>query len=220
MNTNDVMKLLMLLASLSLLHQATLAADQALWPEVKQLSNAKSRILERHAFSTTFRRHRSDSVKALITIIEDKNLPLTVRLEAVRMVGEIRAPEAVDVLLIHLNSLRAEKISETTMASGFPCVPSLIKIGKPASFGVLKEFHKPVKKLRRFALAVVLAGVEGRQVGRFMLQREIAKAKTPEERRNLQAGLKAFLSMTANERTAEELKAEERKAEERKRKRK
>lgn len=161
---------------------------------------------------------REKFIDNLVKIVADNETPRSTRVRAVQILGKFRAAEATEVLVRHVDKIIPETILGKTVSSLYPCVPALIKVGKPSSRAVLKELRKPMKGTRRLALAVVLAGVEGRQVGRFMLQHEIAKAKTPEERRNLQASMNAFLAMTANERTAEELKAEER-AKDRKNKR-
>ena len=50
------------------------------------------------------------------------------------------------------------------------------------------------------ALVIVIGRVEGRKVGRLLLEDDIAKARKADERKNLQAALKTFLAMTANER--------------------
>jgi len=176
--------------------------------------------LDSDRFVAKMIRDRERLINGLLAIVPDAEAKRTLRIRAVKSLGVLRATEAVPILILHIDVIQAAVVKKKTIGTLYPCVPALSKIGKPASRAVLKELHKPMKKLRRLALAVVLAGVEGRQVGRFMLQEEIRKAKTLKERQNLQAGLKAFLSMTANERAAEELKAEERKAEERKRKRK
>lgn len=152
---------------------------------------------------------REELIKNLIQIVEEDKGDRSTRVRAVRTLGQFRAVEATQVLVRNIDRIMPEIIDAKTISTIFPCVPALIRIGKPASRAVLKELQKPMKKARRMALAVVLGGVEGRQVGRFMLQHEIAKSKTSQERHNLQLGLKSFLSMTANERNAEELKAGE-----------
>ena len=176
------------------------AADAPLWDDVKKLRDAKDALVDRTAISVDFRKRRLASVAALIKLVRDKRVPLSIRLEAVRILEVVRAPEAVDALLSQLTSITAEKFGEKTFETLYPCVPALVKIGKPSSRAVLKELRKPMKKIRRLALAVVLAGVEGRKVGRLLINDEITEADSAAVRKNLKLGLKAFLAMTANDR--------------------
>ena len=191
------------------------AEDAIVWKEVaafkeilpfKEYSKEGNKMRGRiFTLKESLRKRRLHSIKSLMRILDDESLPNSARMESARMLGHLRASQAVDLLIKHI---RLGPLFVSDGANEHPCHDALIRIGKPASKAVLKELHKPMKELRRMALVTVLAGVEGRQVGRFMLQQEIAKAKTPEARHNLQLGLKAFLAMTANERTAEELKNE------------
>jgi len=194
----------------------SVAADETdVWKEV-QFLRQKGSATKRTPFfnpeiSMAFRKRKKASVKSLIAILRDVTLSKSTRIEAAIILGDLRASEAVDALIENLTlepGLRAINIK--TGESLYLCYAALLRIGKPASRRAIILLRTENTRLRRTLLAGIVGRVEGRQVGKFLLQQEIAKARTPKERRNLQAGLKAFLSMTANERTAEELEAEER----------
>ena len=147
-------------------------------------------LLETDEYGNKRTQERTAIINDVIHIFSDASLNKSIHVHAAELLGELRAIEAVDILIARIVDVEYEYWDHA--GRQYPCVPALIKIGKPASHAVLREIRKPMEDYRRLALARVLIAVEGPKVGLFMLEQEIADAKTPEERENLQKALKYF----------------------------
>jgi hypothetical protein len=113
----------------------------------------------------------------------------------VKLLGAIRAPEAVQSLMTLItfkSTASAEKQERTPVLKTFVVAAALIEIGKPASLAALEELGRtPPEKddLKRDLLLLVILRVEGEDVARFMITKA-AKERTDEnERNNLSAAL-------------------------------
>ena len=106
---------------------------------------------------------------------------------AVRALGQLRAREAVPVLIDEIEFSASHAISREITADNFlPCVGALRAIGKPGSLAALDAVQKvrlegddqevTKAKLRLKLLISVVKGVEGRDVAEFMIQARMDKA--------------------------------------------
>jgi len=101
------------------------------------------------------------------------------KLLAVQLLGEMRAVEAVDVLLDNIRFCPPQDIPERGLETGYPCVFALIRIGKPCTPGILKRLgRKPDDKIVLVLYAVIIRRVEGSKPGGALLKRELEKART------------------------------------------
>lgn len=132
------------------------------------------------------------------TRVKNWYLAKEIRLRAVEILGQIRASEAVPVLVEYLDKIQPDLIDAKTLYTVAPCVPALVYIGKPATIEVLKELRKPQKKWRHLLLITVLHDVEGLNVGRLILNETIASTKNVQERKHLQAAKTLFETCYAN----------------------
>ena len=131
-------------------------------------------------------------IDGMLRIVADVNTHEALRVAAAKFLGELRAIEATDTLIAHSLEFKHASHSNFHYAGLYPCVSALIEIGRPASEAVLQEMKRPLDERHREAFAEILLSVEGRNVGRFMLEQEIADAKRPEERENLLKSLEYF----------------------------
>jgi len=145
---------------------------------------------------------RQELMRNLISIVANDKSDEVGRTRAVDLLGDLRASEAAEILVENIVEIPTLDPRGLSSRGRYACVAALVKIGKPATGAVLKEFRKPISDDRQLALVDVLAGVEGRKVGRFLLEEEIADAKTAEERDNLNKALRMFLIMTSREKEA------------------
>lgn len=100
---------------------------------------------------------------------------------AAHFLGEVRDPAGVPVLLESLAFRDPESPKEALPIAAYPCVAALVSIDKPASLAAVKEIagldlQKPGMEERLKLLVEVVRGVEGEEVGAFMLRESLASA--------------------------------------------
>ncbi len=107
--------------------------------------------------------------------------------EAVLNLGQLRANEAAPVLVKEISFRNPLAVmSESSIEGMYPAIGGLVSIGKPGSLASLaaigqtqlgKEGEEAIKaKLRLHLLALVIRGVEGVDVGEFMVKSKMEKA--------------------------------------------
>ena len=165
-----------------------------MWPlrseaqDQTSVDNLKAQLKSKQ-FALELKQQRIRLVKGLMAIVADEKAERGIRFRAVVILGEIRASEAAGTLVAHIDRILPDRILEKTIETLFPCVPALIKIGKPGAREALKELRKPMKKIRRLALVTVLHRVEGRKTAIFLLRDAISSTNNVREIKNLQAAL-------------------------------
>ena len=128
-------------------------------------------------------------IPQLMAVLSSPQADLSARLAAIRALGELRAEEAVPVLLDQLNLADASApMREIVLERLFPAVAALQKIGKPASVAAaqaigsveLRDDDDGRSLLRLQLLMAVIEGVEGPALGRHLV--ELARVKAPERK--------------------------------------
>jgi hypothetical protein len=124
-------------------------------------------------------------VNGLIPIVakqRERYLPsFDEKLLAVQLLGEMRAAEAVEVLLDNIWFCPSPGVDEKVIEAGFPCVGALIKIGKPSVAGIMARLDRQYQYRDMGILVmyhVVVRKVQGREASRALLQAELEKART------------------------------------------
>lgn len=133
-------------------------------------------------------------VKLIATVKQPAKTPqdIMAKADAIKALGKLRASEAAPMLVQEIEFRNPYALSDaTTIAGSLPCVPALQAIGKPGSLAALAAVEKlrldgPKDKLtkakfRLKLLVMVIAGVEGREVGEFMIKMKIKHAPALEE---------------------------------------
>jgi hypothetical protein len=116
--------------------------------------------------------------------------PLDPEAVAIRMLGELRAVEAVDILLDRIDVQTIVVGSEATIFPGYGVVPAaLTSIGKPASTRAVEYLASDKSKERSKQYCRVIIGVEGYELGREMLRLAAAREKDPAKRTRLESGV-------------------------------
>lgn len=158
------------------------------WQDVTSLANAKS-WHEAHDLVKAITAKRDASVAKLVNILRDDKQPRGNRLGAAKVLGDLKAAEALDALLENL-TVSPEVLDETSLATYFPCYQALISIGIPASRKIVVVLRGEENDRRKKLLCTILKVVEGQAVSEFLLNAEIQKTKDEKEQQNLQNALK------------------------------
>lgn len=153
------------------------------------------------SLAVALRDERTQNINALIAVLEksfdkqNKTLVGEGGAEAARLLGELRATEAVKPL-VDIIDIGPMAVWEKSIESMFPCYAALVEIGKPASRECLKRLT--TEKVKEGAenwrskgslLLRVVRNVEGDDVARFMLQNAIDKEQDKDKKANLTAAL-------------------------------
>ena len=161
------------------------------WEEAIQRirsDDAKSRL----AAARELTERRAQTIKALIAIVKEpvpdgaaeakdpadaiKASFNNSRQIAIELLGEYRATEAVDVLITNI-SYRVASISsgEYTVASAYPSVRALAKIGTPSLAAIIARLDQPATEKEMKLFATVFRLVDGEDVA--ILRAELALKK-------------------------------------------
>jgi len=142
-------------------------------------------------------RDRNDLLRDLILFVEntDPNMPgsdenlSARRLAAVVVLGNMRAWQAVPMLIENLDTISPLVRSDGMFGHPSPCVDALVNIGKPASTACLGALATEEDPIRRKRLLQVVKRVETPDVAKFMLAQAIENARLPEEKSKLELAL-------------------------------
>ncbi len=152
---------------------------------------AKREILEGH----------TKLIESLVKIVEEERANYEEEDKkklAVEILGELRAAQAVPVLLDNLTFGPPGRVTELGLQNMLPCLATLIQIGRPAVEGVLGRLdqelpNKPIPVV--FAYAIIIKTVEGEVAGKALLEDELNSRRTPPgsvKAANIRAMLKYF----------------------------
>lgn len=97
---------------------------------------------------------------------------------AVLLLGEMRAPEAVDILIRGITFSPPGMITrEDSPIAPYPCVGALIKIGEPAVRAILERIHQVQDKDTLTLYVLVIQMVEcSREVAVFKIRKSLKEA--------------------------------------------
>ena len=177
---------------LIMLSAVTATNSQSQQEEAKEIQNQAERIWD-------LQRERTENIKFLLDIAKNDNERWNeVRVLAVRVLGEIRAEEAVPILIENIDIIHLRIIKEKTEATLEPCRTALIKIGKASSRLALEELAKDMIDNWRLLLTQVIQKVEGNEVGTFIIERAIKSAASPKAKENLGKSLDLIKKLKDN----------------------
>jgi len=108
---------------------------------------------------------------------------------AIELLGQMRAEEAVDFLLLNI-TYQAPYINwELQLAAGYPCVNALENIGLPSVKGVLARLEQPATEKELDLFAKVIKLVDGDDIAAMRVEMA-AKTATGKKKENLRELLK------------------------------
>jgi len=127
--------------------------------------------------------NRDEVIRSLLRIAQTGDVtngiqPLAKQL-AIDCLGDYRTEKAVDFLVANISF---EEVFPTKggisgpYVWGFPCVLSLIQIGRPAIDGILARVREPAKRKELAIFDFVIHDIEGEEVGLYRLRLELKKA--------------------------------------------
>jgi hypothetical protein len=168
-------------------------ASLVLWPLTSCLAADKDTEdigaqLKTETYVSEVLARRQRLVSSLLAVIDDEKATMRQRIRAVTIVGEIRAKEAVPVLIRNVDAVRAGRAS-MNLEEMSPCLGALRKIGKPGTEPILRKLRNPLLAHQRLMFTRVLLAIEGGKVSEFMLKEYLAEAKTDGERVRLERSL-------------------------------
>jgi len=120
--------------------------------------------------------NRKRLIEILMRMVESEQESAPAKAAAVRVLGEIRAAESASLLASMIDSLIYSGPSrEFALENRYPCVPALIKIGKPGAAACLEEIAKLTaedrkKPFKEKLLCMVIVRVEGKKITRILLE--------------------------------------------------
>lgn len=171
-----------------------LADEGPVWEPVRELEPT-SDVKQAEACVQALQAIRAQSVVRLIETACNPKLSNQVRLAAIHMLGELRAPEAVGALMGQLTVCLPvnEMLCEPTFPTLYPCTGALICIGKPSSLAAAKLLRKEDDEGRRSLLCFIIETVEGKQGGRILIEQQLHDTLPQDEivRRRLQNALES-----------------------------
>ncbi len=167
--------------------QALLSSLAALKKRLK--ADKQSAISEKRYVRKVVKR-RNTLIKLLMIVVQDRSCGRWERIEAVRLLGGLRAKGAVNVLVRNIEDIRPDKWKEKTHEILYPCLGALIRIGQPATPALLAALAEADTELKRYNRVHALAAIESPKVAEYCLKREIAQAEKPAHKANFRAALK------------------------------
>ncbi len=99
------------------------------------------------------------------------------KLLAVELLGEMRAAEAVDVLLDNLWFRASGLVTERALETIYPCVGALIRIGEPSVEGILRRADRQYEEKDIGLLAIVVRYAMAREAGLGRCEAELQRAE-------------------------------------------
>ena len=110
---------------------------------------------------------------------------------AVRMLGDLRAAEATQ-LLMNVIDLRFPGPVSTRAPEDSEVIQALVQIGKTASTGAVEHLANDKSSKRAPMYVRVIAQVEGIELGKVMVRLAADKEKDPEKKARLEAAIALF----------------------------
>jgi HEAT repeat protein len=157
------------------------------WSAVDALSKGQT-ATDHLAALESFRANRSTSVAQLLLLLENAKKPRSTRLTAAKMLGILRASEAVEALVASM-TLTPELIDDRSVYGLYPCVKALAEIGKPSTPKMLANLRTSSDPTVRKLSLKVLVDVEGRETASFLLKRLLAGEEETQNRERLESVL-------------------------------
>jgi hypothetical protein len=115
---------------------------------------------------------------------------------AIRLLGELRAQEAVRSLVQNLayrvDPTVAGNVGRRGLGAWYPAAASLAEIGNPAVPEVLSFLGKSADPIERHLCVWILVRIDGRDLARFRVEKAIESSRLSEVKANLQAALEYF----------------------------
>jgi len=115
--------------------------------------------------------------------------------KAMRQLGYLRAAEAVDVLVEHIDFYYSDTPAAGTRGAGlddYPAMAALSDIGMPAVTVLQDRLAREEDKLKRAMMCEVIRNVLGTNLGHAMLTDQIKSHTLPADKEHLQLALTQF----------------------------
>lgn len=111
---------------------------------------------------------------------------------AIRMLGDLRAVEAVQPLINIVDLQFSKVMGLATTEDDSEVIQALVKIGKPASTKAVEYLAGDKSSKRAPRYVRVIAQVEGIELGKVMVRLAAVKEQNPEKKARLEAAIALF----------------------------
>lgn len=137
--------------------------------------------------------NRRKVIESAMKMITDDTVAESERVEAIRALGQMRASEAVSLLMSKIDySDMTTPTRVDTLEGSYPCVGALVRIGKPSSVACIKAFGDRVPEREMGLMCEVMMRVEGADVSELLLKKRLEKAQNDKEKKNIEKALKSI----------------------------
>lgn len=173
--------------------------DTSILPEIKrlQVKQMQSRN-EFRKYIDTYCTNRKGFIQFLMKVVDDDNMENSLRVQAVKTLGKIRASESAAILCKNICFQDTTSLSsEFNLLNSYPVASALSLIGKPGVRVSIDAILKLTKKEKEHPwhaklLTRVIVKVEGERIARILLNDILQTAKTKKEKGNIQLAIKTI----------------------------
>lgn len=134
-------------------------------------------------------------ISELLSQLRETKLNNESKVNIIYILGSYRAIKAAGIL-VDLIDLRAEKVDPKVGGIGrwgpYPAQEALTRIGRKAEYAIFPKLAVEKNELRRKLMCFTILEIDGKEKGRSLIEKEIAKESDNERKANLQAALKYF----------------------------
>jgi len=141
-------------------------------------------------------RERRQNIEQLLAIAQkqvsrDNVSPNSPQVLSVELLGEYRADEAAAFLVSQITLFAPATSDDMVLASGYPCVRALVKIGLPGIKAIFERLERPASNEEMKLFVTVIRLVDGNEIGLMRLEQALKAAKG-ESRKNVETLTKMF----------------------------
>ncbi|MDR0994207.1 MAG: hypothetical protein LBN38_06575 [Verrucomicrobiota bacterium] len=129
---------------------------------------------------------RRDTVQKMIEVLNETDSTVVQKVEAIRVLGLYRAPEAIPTLIDKIG-LPSRNIltAMLPLRELFPCLPALVNIGNLATQPLLERLGGPASGREERLLLLALCQIETLEYARLKLERSNSLDGQAEKRQRL-----------------------------------
>jgi hypothetical protein len=155
------------------------------WERIEQIEKAGEAYLE----------NRKATIREFMNLLEGNGRKSIYAYLSNRMLGEMRATEAVPLLVSMIDTQIPHGVTlSITIDSMFPCVTALINIGKPGASACLEQIvrltlEERERPFKEKLLCLVIVRVEGEKIARILLEDKKETLTDPQEMENVERAI-------------------------------
>lgn len=157
-------------------------------PSVDELLSKDTRT--RSAAIRVFIVHSEELEKSLVSVLHDKEASSERKAHACFLLGYMRASgkSTIQALIASLGETYIDTMKDIPSTVSSP-EDALVRIGKPATASLLKVVAQDTSKVRRGKALKVVCLIEGEDVARFLMTKQLSRESNVASKNNLREAL-------------------------------